>query len=335
MPRPSPLLFVTLATALVISWSSGFVGIRFATDSATVPQILFGRSIFSGLTLLPLALLRGPRITFRAVAEQGLYAFMGMFLYLGGFAVAIGRGVPTGLVALMADLVPLGIAVLSAPILGQALSGRQWLGTVIALGGVLLVSADALALGDAPPLAYALPILGMLAFDPRPDVVQANAAPRSAGPSRSVLCQMQCLVGGCVCSHPGSRAKGPVRWPCSIDLDRHGCAVHAGPNGHGLAGRAGDLWRLADLARFLRLYPPTMASATPNCPLPSPSIVGLGQLFPRRTPTRPGCWRRGSVRWAGCRWSRQAGSGRRSLRRTGQCVVGRHLLRPPTVATGN
>jgi drug/metabolite transporter (DMT)-like permease len=164
MLRPSPLVFVTLATALVLCWSSGFVGIRFATDSATVPQILFGRSIFSGLTLLPLALLRGPRITGRAIAEQGLYAFMGMFLYLGGFAVAIGRGVPTGLVALMADLVPLGIAVLSAPILGQALTRRQWLGTAIALAGVVLVSSDALALGKAPVLAYALPILGMLAF---------------------------------------------------------------------------------------------------------------------------------------------------------------------------
>lgn len=162
--RPSPLVFLSLAIALVICWSSGFVGIRFASETTAVPQILFGRSLFSGLSLLPIALLRGPRISLRAMAEQGLYAFLGMFLYLGGFALAIGKGVPTGLVALMADLVPLGIAVLCAPLLGQRLSGRQWLGTGIALAGVVTVSADAFALGQASPMAYALPILGMLAF---------------------------------------------------------------------------------------------------------------------------------------------------------------------------
>lgn len=161
---PSPLLFSVLSAALVICWSSGFVGIRYATDAGTVAQVLFWRSLVSGLGLLPFALWRGPALTARAMAEQGLYAFLGMFLYLGGFALGISMGVPTGLVALMADLVPLGIAALSAPMLGQPLTGRQWLGTAISLGGVLIVSVDALHLGAAPLLAYLLPILGMLAF---------------------------------------------------------------------------------------------------------------------------------------------------------------------------
>ena len=248
MPRPSPLLFVTLATALVICWSSGFVGIRFATDSATVPQILFGRSIFSGLTLLPLALLRGPRITFRAVAEQGLYAFMGMFLYLGGFAVAIGRGVPTGLVALMADLVPLGIAVLSAPILGQALSGRQWLGTVVALLGVLLVSADALALGEAPPLAYALPILGMLAFALSTVLQERRAAVPLTIPQR--LC-LQCLWAS-VMFAPFAVWSGGLfpHLTASYALGMVWLVVLATYGG----------WLIYYL--FLRLYPPALVSAT-------------------------------------------------------------------------
>lgn len=164
MNRRLPFLFPLLAAALVLSWSSGFVGIRYASQVASVPQILFGRSLFSGLSLLPLALLTGPRITLRGLGEQGVYAFLGMFLYLGGFALAIGYGVPTGLVALMADLVPLAIAVLSAPLLGQPLTRRQWLGTGLGLTGVGVVSADALGFGAAPALAYALPVLGMLAF---------------------------------------------------------------------------------------------------------------------------------------------------------------------------
>lgn len=165
MPKNNhPYLFLPLAALMVLSWASGFVGIRYATESATVFQVLFWRSLVSGVGLLPLALARGPRITVRALADQTLYALLGMVVYLGGFALAIGWRVPTGLVALMADLVPLAIAALSAPMLGQPLTGRQWLGTAIGLAGVLLVSGDTLKLGTAPVFAYALPILGMISF---------------------------------------------------------------------------------------------------------------------------------------------------------------------------
>jgi len=246
--RPSPLLFTVLATALVLCWSSGFVGIRFATDSATVPQILFGRSLISGLCLLPLALMHGPRITPRAVAEQGLYAFLGMFLYLGGFALAIGEGVPTGLVALMSDLVPLGIAVLSAPILGQALSGQQWLGTLVALAGVLLVSADALALGDAPVQAYALPILGMLAFALSTVVQERRAAIPLTIPQR--LC-LQCLWAAAMFA-PVALVTGGLFPPltASYALGMLWLVVMATYGG----------WLI--YYQFLRLYPPAMVSAT-------------------------------------------------------------------------
>ncbi|MCF1707833.1 DMT family transporter [Tabrizicola sp. J26] len=161
--RHSPFLFVGLGVALLVCWSSGFVGVRFANEEVPVATILFWRSLVSGMLLLPFAL-RGQRLSLRALGEQAMFAFLGMFLYLGGFALAIAYRVPTGLVALMADLVPLAIAALSFPILGQRLSGRQWLGSAIAMGGVLIVSADSLRLGHAPALAYALPILGMISF---------------------------------------------------------------------------------------------------------------------------------------------------------------------------
>jgi drug/metabolite transporter (DMT)-like permease len=156
--------FPLLAVILVVTWSSGFVGTRFATQSATVGQVLFWRSFVSGLGLLPLAWRTAPRPSREQVWEQAQYAFLAMVLYLGGFALAIGLGVPTGLVALTADLVPLGIAALSAPVLHQPLTRGQWAGMLIGLGGVLVVSADALTLGSAPAWAYLLPVGAMVAF---------------------------------------------------------------------------------------------------------------------------------------------------------------------------
>lgn len=158
------LMWPLLAAGLVISWSSGFVGIRFASEDAPVFLVLFWRTLVSGVLLLPFALMIGPRITSRALIHQMIFGVMGMFLYLAGFAVAIGERVPTGLVALIADLVPLAIAALSQPVLGQRLSRRQWTGTAIGCAGVVLVSLEGLGLGTAPVYAYALPVVAMLIF---------------------------------------------------------------------------------------------------------------------------------------------------------------------------
>lgn len=152
-----------LAAVLVATWSSGFIGLRYASEHAPVLLVLFWRTLVSGLVLVPFAL-RGPAVSRKALLAQMAYGVGGMFLYLGGFALAIGQRVPTGLVALIADLVPLAIAVLSQPVLGQRLSGRQWAGTAVGVAGVVLVSAESLSLGSAPVWAYGLPVVAMLMF---------------------------------------------------------------------------------------------------------------------------------------------------------------------------
>jgi drug/metabolite transporter (DMT)-like permease len=157
-------LWPLMATLLVISWSSGFVGIRYASEQASVTLVLFWRTLLSGLILLPFALAIGPRMRLRGVGEQMLFGVMSVFLYLGGFALAIEQRVPTGLVALISDLVPLAIAALSQPVLGERLSPRQWLGTAVAVAGVLVVSVDSLSFGTAPAWAYGVTIGSMLIF---------------------------------------------------------------------------------------------------------------------------------------------------------------------------
>ncbi len=159
-----PLLWPVMAVLLVIGWSSGFVGIRFANAEASVFLLLFWRTLLSGLILLPLALFLGPRLGLRAIGFQMAFGVLSVFLYLGGFALAIEQRVPTGVVALISDLLPLAIAALSQPVLGERLSGRQWGGTAIAVSGVLIVSFHSLTLESAPLWAYGLTVASMLIF---------------------------------------------------------------------------------------------------------------------------------------------------------------------------
>ena len=119
------VLALVLEAALVVSWSAGFVGIRFAIDYAPIFSILLWRSLVSGLFLLPFALALGPRLQRNDVLSQMAYGALAMSGYLGCFAFSIAQGVPTGLVALITDMLPLVVAILSWPVLGQALSGRQ------------------------------------------------------------------------------------------------------------------------------------------------------------------------------------------------------------------
>ena len=160
----SRFLWPVLAALLVIGWSSGFVGIRYASEQASVAVLLFWRTLLSGGLLLPFALAFGPRMRLRAVLSQVGFGVMAVFIYLGGFALAIEQRVPTGLVALISDLVPLAIAVMAQPFLGERLTRRQWLGTAIAVTGVLIVSFDSLSFGTAPFWAYGLTIGSMMVF---------------------------------------------------------------------------------------------------------------------------------------------------------------------------
>lgn len=163
-PLSGRLLWPVMATLLVFGWSSGFIGVRFVNETADMALLLFWRTLLSGLILLPFALAFGPRIRGRAVVAQAGFGVLSVFIYLGGFALAIEQRVPIGLVALITDLLPLAIAALSQPMLGERLSRRQWCGTAIAVLGVLVVSADSLSLGRAPGWACALPLVAMLVF---------------------------------------------------------------------------------------------------------------------------------------------------------------------------
>ncbi|MEP9396787.1 DMT family transporter [Mesorhizobium sp. KR2-14] len=191
------VVLVLLEAALVACWSAGFIGIRFASDHAPIFLILLWRSLVSGLVLLPFALAFGPSLRWKDVAPQVLFGALAMSAYLGAFALAISHGVPTGLVALITDMLPLMVAVLSWPVLGQALTGRQWIGSFIGLAGVLIASGWSLKMGDVPLWAYGLPVLGTLSLAMA--TLLQKRSPTNFMPVHQSLC-IQCLSAAAIFS---------------------------------------------------------------------------------------------------------------------------------------
>lgn len=161
-PVAIPLL--VLEAALVVVWSSGFIGARFSIDHAPAMLVVFWRSLLFVLLLAPWAL---PRLRHASPATLLRHAGIGLLAmggYLAGVVQGIALGVPAGLAALLADLLPIGVALLAVLLFQERLGWRTWLGLLVGLAGVLLATSDALAWGDAPLWVYGLPLLGMLSL---------------------------------------------------------------------------------------------------------------------------------------------------------------------------
>jgi len=167
------VLTVVLSLVFVLCWSSGFVGAKLGAQDADVRTVLMWRLLPLAAVLLPVALLRhraqrgtAAALTPADVRRQVLVGALSQSGYLLTVYWAIGLGVSTGTTALVDGTQPLVVAALAGPLLGVAVTGRQWVGLLVGLAGVLAVTwADAGSSdSSAPPWAYAVPFLGMLAL---------------------------------------------------------------------------------------------------------------------------------------------------------------------------
>lgn len=164
MTRPiGPVLLITAEAVLVVCWSGGYVGYSVAADHAPVFQVSFWRFLITALVLSPFALPVVLRLPLRTIARQGLIGVLAVAVYMASIVKAMELGVPTGLAALAGDLLPLVVMLAAIPYRGEWPTRAQWLGTALAVLGVLVVTADALRLGDAPIWTYGLPVLGVMA----------------------------------------------------------------------------------------------------------------------------------------------------------------------------
>jgi drug/metabolite transporter (DMT)-like permease len=128
---PVPLVFVFL-------WSTGFIVAKFGLPYAPPLTFLLVRYACAVAVLAPLAwLLKAPW----PKGKAGHIAFSGLLLhggYLAGVWCAIKLGMPAGLTALIVGMQPI-LTAFAAPLIGERVTRRQWLGLLFGLGGVALV----------------------------------------------------------------------------------------------------------------------------------------------------------------------------------------------------
>ncbi|GAB1394364.1 DMT family transporter [Rhodocyclaceae bacterium] len=138
----APFLFVLL-------WSTGFLGAKFGLPHADPLAFLLVRY------LLVIALMTSLALAWRAPWPKnkrqwlhiGISGLLVHALYLGGVFVAIGKGLPAGITALVVGLQPLLTATVAGRLLGESVLPRQWFGLVLGFVGVALVLANKLGTG--------------------------------------------------------------------------------------------------------------------------------------------------------------------------------------------
>jgi drug/metabolite transporter (DMT)-like permease len=135
---PVPLFFVFL-------WSTGFIVAKLGLPYALPLTFLLLRFAGVLVILVPLILLlRAPwpsgKVLHIAVAGVLLHAG-----YLAGVWCAIKFGTPAGLTALIVGMQPI-LTAMAAPLVGEQVRPRQWLGLLFGIAGVALVVAAKMTL---------------------------------------------------------------------------------------------------------------------------------------------------------------------------------------------
>lgn len=155
---------VLSSVALVVTWSSGFVGAELGSRAGANPLTLLGWRfiLLSALLVGAVLLSRTPWPGWRAWRRQTVLGVLCQAGYLVLVFEGVTRGVPGGTAALIASLQPLLVATVAGSLLGEHSTPRMWLGMLIGLVGVAIVVSSDLGVTGAPLWAYLLPSAGML-----------------------------------------------------------------------------------------------------------------------------------------------------------------------------
>jgi drug/metabolite transporter (DMT)-like permease len=146
----------------VFLWSTGFITAKFGLPYA--PPLTFLILRYAGAALVLVALAVAARLAWPKHA--GHLAVAGILLqagYTGALWVSIRFGMPAGMAALIVGMQPL-LTALAAPLIGERVLPRQWLGLLMGLGGVGLVVYAKISLSGLSPLSIALAVFALLSI---------------------------------------------------------------------------------------------------------------------------------------------------------------------------
>jgi drug/metabolite transporter (DMT)-like permease len=170
MPAPdngaARLWLQAMPGLFVLLWSTGFVSAKYGLPYAEPLTFLLLRFLLVVALMLPLALVT--RAAWPASrAQLGHVAVAGVLMqggYLAGVFCSIHLGMSAGVSALIVGLQPILTAFASAPLFGERLRARQWLGLVLGFGGLLLVVSGRASATGITPATLALSVLALLSI---------------------------------------------------------------------------------------------------------------------------------------------------------------------------
>ncbi len=151
-----PFLFVVI-------WSTGFIVAKFGLPFAEPLTFLLMRFAGVLIVLLPVVLVMKapwPLGRVRHIALAGVLVQAG---YLGGVWCSIKLGMPAGLSALIVGMQPI-LTAFAAPLIGESVRGRQWIGLLFGLCGVGLVVANKISLIGLSWQSIALCVFALLSI---------------------------------------------------------------------------------------------------------------------------------------------------------------------------
>lgn len=165
--RAQPLTTSTLWTSglllglMVLSWSSGFIGYRYASEHSGVMVVTFWRFVAAILLLLPLVARTLPKVNGAEIRRHVLVGLFGIAGYIAAIAGSIGLGVAPGTSALITNLLPVTIVFSAGLVPGQRTRGGQWWGVALCAAGMLIASCASVEFSKASAWAYSLPLLAV------------------------------------------------------------------------------------------------------------------------------------------------------------------------------
>lgn len=178
-------LSAALLGAMVLSWSSGFIGYRYASEYSGVMLVTFWRFVLAALLLLPVVGRSLRHLGWQAVRQHLLVGLFGIAGFIAAIAASIELGVAPGTSSLIANLLPLSIVLSAGLIPGQRTRGWQWLGVALCISGMVVASAASVELSRAPAWAYCLPALAVLSLTAA--TIYQKKAPPVAVPAMTAL----------------------------------------------------------------------------------------------------------------------------------------------------